>query len=450
MNKKILALMCALVFVVALVPCESVSAYESSYTLDSVNDDIVSKYGTSYYGNLTLNDLNYIVFEINGYVWCVVGGDVIYSNTDYNDTSLKLAVVGFAGGSSMFKGALGYLWDNSNESFVYKFQCGSPTTFYIGNASDYDRYGFDNESECLSYLSSNDIRVLACSQTVYDSSGNLIQRACGFGWDNVYNGELGYLDNIILKSLVLTDSAGVQTGETFRKVMFDYYSTSGVDLRNGDYRIRVYESVCYYKGYTKDVYDDFFPIVNVGEYAINDNYIQYDIQEAFNITSQNTDTSRITAWDIFFNTLVRSDHKYYQIVKYNDDGTCEYGGYVKISYPGDDSGYIATTTTDGINTSIENGGYIEEDVPAGVGSGTNTGDADLDADEDLTGNGDGVLDDVTGTKELMVSLQGVVDFVGSFPSVIGACLGFLPAWLQGLIYSAIGLGVILFIWKIVT
>ena len=52
--------------------------------------------------------------------------------------------------------------------------------------------------------------------------------------------------------------------------------------------------------------------------------------------------------------------------------------------------------------------------------------------------------------DIVNSLKGVLEFVGTFPLVIGAIFSFMPAWLQTLFIVGVGAGVVLFVWKVIT
>lgn len=252
--------------------------------------------------------------------------------------------------------------------------------------------------------------------------------------DPVYNPELGYLQNLIEKTVYLRDSEGHIDYSTYQRIVgFDSLSTSGLDLSTGEYSIRVYEQGCYYGHDVTTVYKDDYPLIYIGEYAIENNSITYDPWEAREKTTTETE-GWLSDWDLYWGQYERRDNMYYQIVKTNDDGSIEYGGYVKVVRLTDNDDGISSTVTPELVPDTD-GGFSDDRVDSGIGSGTNYEDAEMNADQDLENNINNP--DVSG--DIAKDIQSLIAYIGAVPQLLSALLSFLPEEYQQLIFVAFAL-----------
>lgn len=313
-------------------------------------------------------------------------------------------------------------WDYHNRSFHANSSCTS------GKYSE----------EQLSYANTDlDTLIPYCDVTLYCG----VEATDNYGWpseikfipDPVYNPELGYLQNLIEKTVYLRDSEGnIDYSTSQRIVGFDSLSTSGLDLSTGEYSIRVYEQGCYYGHDVTTVYKNDYPLIYIGEYAIENNSITYDPWEARDKTTTETE-GWLSDWDLYWGQYERRDNMYYQIVKTNEDGSIEYGGYVKVARLTDNDDGISSTVTPELEP--DTGGYSDDTVDSGVGSGTNYDDAEMNADDDLENNINS--SDVSG--DIAKDIQSLIAYIGAVPQLLGALLSFLPKEYQTLIYVAFAL-----------
>lgn len=253
-----------------------------------------------------------------------------------------------------------------------------------------------------------------------------------------YNRNLGYLQNVTSDNVFLTDADGnVDINSYQKKVTFDTTSTTGIDLSSGDYMIRVYGQMAFWKNGTNTLVNEDFPLVHYADYDASSGMFEYLSTDLFNMVTNNSENP-YNAFDTTFGQIIRSDNTYYQI--YNKT-TGEYGGYTKVTFTTVDGEEQHTITTVDENLQIDNSGYVGQKLPVSVGGGTTYEDAYLNS-KPVGSNSD------TNLSGLEATLNTFTSTLGAVPQAIGVVFGFLPSWCLGIFGLAFGLTGIVLLYKL--
>lgn len=423
--KKIGALMCVLVFAFGFCTTYSASedkTFEYLYNLCAVENDLQYKDGI---GEITYPS---------------------YLGTEYSEYAL-------------IKAKNGDLYMVLSNSDTFKIKCDETTInkvvhyrYWLVADSGYCRSTDDGKTWTSLFKPSStfnaDIQlglVDSSSHSLYDEPRRIVESSVPIMYGDYelfaktaesYNPEIGYLQNVNIRTAFLTDKDGNVDYNSFRrKVNYDMLTTSGIDLSQGDYCVRVYGQMAYYKTLDDVVYDDEFPLVYFGSYDVGDGSFSYMSQELYDLVTISS-SDPYTAWDIFSKKIVRSDYTYLQI--YNKS-TGECGGYLKIALL-PSSGTKQTTLDYDFN--VDNGGFIDKDVVVSAGSGTNYDDAEMNANKNYDNVINGNYDGFESAINSFTSTLGVV------PIAIGSVFSFLPAWCHDYIGLCFALLVALVVWKL--
>lgn len=272
-----------------------------------------------------------------------------------------------------------------------------------------------------------------------------------FGYEEFYSSELGYLNNIDIRLLKLTDSSGnVDVYSGLYRILFDSLSTTGVDLTQGNYFVRVYgQCAIYDKDW--DLVSPDMPLIFIGDadIGLDPTRVEYYKQAFFDAVTEGTGQDVIdaiyTAWNINFNGYLRRDTVYLQICKINDDASIEYGGFTKLAvqsvdYATLEDTYVISTVTPDLDQ--DDSGYSGEVVEEQIGHGTSYDDGNLDIEE----NG-GVTDS---GEDFVNSVNTLLNMIGAFPNIIGTLFSFLPPWCLQIAGIAFAVLVIVFFIKLAT
>lgn len=260
----------------------------------------------------------------------------------------------------------------------------------------------------------------------------------------VYAQDVGYLKNIKKKVLFkYGENYTVDSESAIHRISFDNTSTTGIDITDGNWVVRVFEQMAVYKRSepTVNCFPN-LPKVLIGEFPAENLTFDYNVQDALTLTTEETgEVDGYNAITTVMNGYVRSDNMFYQL--YNKL-TGKYGGYVLIKGDGTESnisnGTGTTVTPEG---DVDDGGYIETPVGGGTGIGSNYDDAEHDANESVS---DGTLGDAMNVLE--GALNEFTSSVKIVPKVVAECFSFLPDWCLKMFGATIGLACLLIIWKL--
>lgn len=334
-----------------------------------------------------------------------------------------------------------FVWRNSIWDRVgYGSGEGSINGIVFGCLSRFDVTPSPEDGTTSNFMN---FRVVYSTKEVVDEDGNIL---CVEGFNNSYNdssgddynSNIGYLQNITSTKAYLTNSFGVSDMDTASKrVYFAQTSTTGLDLLSGNYGIRMFSQMCYYKGDTSEIYDDDYPLIYINDFDIDDTLsITYVMKECLDMVNDGTE-SNVSWLETLFKRATRSDNVYLQIID-KDSGAC--GGYVKIAFynNGDYSASYVTTVDE--NLEIDEDGYFNVEIEEKVGGGATFEDAFENAEP----VGVNALAGVDSFVEVLNSLSS------SFDNVVLAIGGFfecLPSWVLGVFGLSVALVFLLFVIK---
>lgn len=324
--------------------------------------------------------------------------------------------------------------------------------YYVGVHDEWS--GFVHvTSGGYTYVKASEWELIACNYDVYygsySSKNGAIPNDDVYMYSNPFgdssgvggsvSANIGYLQDITSKIAYLTDNLGVSDMESARKyISFSSTTTSGLDLLSGNYSIRLYSQMCYYKGYTSEIFDDDYPLIYIDKFVVDDSLtIDYTMKACLDKVTKETE-SNVSWFDTLFRTAIRSDNVYLQIC--NED-TEEIGGYVKISFynNGDyETSYITTVDKD---LNVDENGYVNKEIYTEVGGGATY--------EDAVENSEPVGINALVGVDSFVDTLGM--FTDSFDDVTTAISGFfqcVPSWILAVFGLSIAFGFVLFIIKI--
>ena len=246
-----------------------------------------------------------------------------------------------------------------------------------------------------------------------------------------YNSSFGYLQNITCKTLYLDDEEGHKDLNTLRYVYsYDALSTTGIELTNGEYSVR------HYLKYV--VRDSAKKIVREYDLALCDVYDATNLKIVFDVytTRENYENMQgvepLSWWESGVLGYELYVYDYLQIVRTNEDGSIEYGGYVSLCDNAD--------TLDE-NMFEDTNGYIDKDIPSSSGSGSSYDNAENDANNNISNSGS--------LNEMESILNDYASTLGSIPIVVANIFGFMPSWCLGVVALSFSFLVILIVYKLV-
>lgn len=295
-------------------------------------------------------------------------------------------------------------------------------------------HSFDSFDDLPNYVLSDmsdievlysDVDILYCTRLCPDGETGYFYKT-GTALSN-YNKEIGYLQNLKHKRRALTDNSGTTNMSSMKNIFtFDTVTTTGINMSEGDYVVRVYGQMAFHKNGTHEIVNEDFPIVEFDEFDASNGYLEYTLQSIFDVVSESAE-SPYNVFDNAIKQIIRCDNVYLQIV---DRSTGEYGGYTKLytKKVGDAEEIVATTVTPELE--IDDGGYIDIDPPSSTGQGTTWDDAELNDKPTGTSN--------TDFADFESSLNSLVSGLASVPKAFGVMFSFLPSWCLNLLAISVG------------
>lgn len=443
-NKKqrIVAVFLSLVFAFMLVPFTDV------YARDIVVVKQGSSYDFDYYKNDKLvHNLSYNFSSPSGANIVIVGikgpaeGNITYGayslSPDINftftsstgsATAAQVTHVNVDGEKLYFVDYLNAFKDGSNYTF-------KPTNlsfpYYLVN------YYFDDNYNAIHY------RYIVALLKAGDTTGF----DCTFaGTEGGYSNEIGALKNVSRNTLYPDHANNVDS--VFWRFRYASKTTKGYNVKTKGTKIRVYESVTYYKRSDDSVYSE-SPKVLVGEYDATSLQFDMDVNEAFNKTTSETDSQYIAnAWTIMTKQIVRNDRIYLQVV----DADGNYGDYLRIGGHADNASNATdnpqtVVDEDGNEVSGEDGGYSKDDTDGDVGTSI---DGDLDtADDDANSKPEEKENIGDSLDHAIATIRSLIDMIRHIPEIISILFSFLPPWCLSVVALGFVALVVLIAYKLI-
>lgn len=314
------------------------------------------------------------------------------------------------------------LWKNygSNKSWAYL----NSLIF-----SMYDWYGYSVGS-----FVETDWNIIYSTQEIVSYDGTIL---CPLGYKEskeVYNSSLGYLQNVQKKDLTLDDEMYNPDYDSWQVMYtFDKSTTTGLDITTGGYSVR------HYTGYEVRDSDSnivrSYDIVLSGEYDASSCKISYPLYSTRQDAMDACGFEPLSWWEDSVLGYEHYIYDYLQIVRTNEDGSVEYGGYVKIS----EAGEVSTTLSD--DFTVDTGGYVDKDVPESSGSGSNYEDAEHDADMNAANSS-------TSSGDAINELNNLMSLVSMVPVAFARMFSFLPDWCLDSYGIFVMFGLSILVWRV--
>lgn len=261
-----------------------------------------------------------------------------------------------------------------------------------------------------------------------------------------YSNEIGALKNVARNTLYPDHANNVDS--VFWRFRYASKTTKGYNVKTSGTKIRVYESVTYYKRSDDSVYSE-SPKVLVGEYDATSLQFDMDVNEAFNKTTSETDSQYIAnAWTIMTKQIVRNDRIYLQVV--NAKGNC--GDYLRIGGHADNASNATdnpqtVVDEDGNEVSEENGGYSTDDTDGDVGTSI---DGDLDTADDDANSKPEEKENIGDSLDHAIStIRSLIDMIRHIPEIISILFSFLPPWCLSVVALGFVALVVLIAYKLI-
>lgn len=342
-------------------------------------------------------------------------------------------------------------WDTSNGVPVYI-------------ASDYDRYKQGSFSYYVTLTGFGGATVYSVNESVITENysnkyANFFYHVLtnkdvsdmdveGGGTDSEggYSNEIGALKNVSRNTLYPDHANNVDS--VFWRFRYASKTTKGYSVKTNGTKIRVYESVTYYKRSDDSVYSE-SPKVLVGEYDATSLQFDMDVNEAFNKTTSETDSQYIAnAWTIMTKQIVRNDRIYLQVV----DANGNFGDYLRIGGHADNASNASdnpqtVVDEDGNEVSEENGGYSTDDTDGDVGTSI---DGDLDTADDDANSKPEEKENIGDSLDHAIStIRSLIDMIRYIPEIISILFSFLPPWCLSVVALGFVALVVLIAYKLI-
>lgn len=321
----------------------------------------------------------------------------------------------------------GWKYRGSQSGKWHNMSQGSVNLYMTYSLNDFTRYG--SGTQWTPYYSNHNIYYKNTELLFYGSDVP------------IYDNSLGYLQNVKENRVYDEVPLGENVNDKFTaRWYYDDFSTTGIDLTDGNYMINYYQERWLVKGYKTDDVIEKSDRYLLGTYIVQNGYIQ-TYSEDIESTLAGQGFENWGFFDLLWNKFVTTHH-YFQIV---NTSTNEVGGYLHIYYT-DDNGkfgveYIGETLDNegnyddsGYKEFIDEDNITTDDADAGFTELEQNNEQTLEEWlEDLKGFTTDGLDDMDGADNLGNSLQAYASQVGNVTKGIGALFGVLPDWIVGLL-----------------
>ena len=392
--------------------------YVKDFDYSSINlPSVINSYN---YYMLAVNNDSYYLFLNNEPFSCVV-------RSAHSDGMGDFYYLCFPSASTYYLLLSDGSWKQVYSGISY-FSC----RYFLGNGSDASYNGFMHTTGGM---------LLECNSPIYSSSGTLLVNAyapsVGIGGD-IFSSSLGYLQDINRQFLYLEDDSFSLVEDTAAcRFTFANTTTTGLDITNGNWSIRHYMEIEVKnakKEYeTVEIYDK----VYLNEYPASDCKILYKQKDTIERLHEESGFDGLSWWDSNFLGYITYYNDYFQLVRTNEDGSVEYGGYVKVWQ---DEYNINHSSTLGEDGNQDDSGYNDNIVPGSHGSGDTYEEAEHDADENAANSSNS-------SGETLDELNNILSTISAVPEAFARMFSFLPDWCLTSIGISIVVGFAIVIWK---
>lgn len=455
-TRRMAALVCMLVVsLLTLMPSQAVRADAQTYakviSIDFTKDSGDNKYDGDYSASMT----------------CSVQSDYPVYSFAFNDASYGF--ITRAGSTAV---------DFYNKS-KFKVARGGEVVMQMDNAfgvssKNYDSityiycYGstFDQNSDSNKYVRSNCDYVVTADG--YDKCwAELLKVLSGGTSDSVVNGNtfsshtydssLGFLAGVELQQIhdKSKEKKGSPDGSGLMEtIIYNDKTTTGVDLKNGDYKIEVAWADAYLNAKKTAYYCEDKKKTTICKFdsklncksADSLNRYYYSVLDANKKCKDNsTEGFEPNMFDIITKHLSSQPTYWYRIVTKDN----RYSGWVKLGVKGggvDDITFPQDTyDNEDKKVDADHGGYHKDNSKEAIGSGDSKDEAIEDSVADSQRKDDNNVINNGSSKDLWDSLKEFVKGVESVPVMIADLFSFLPSWCLGLVASGFALMIALMI-----
>lgn len=455
-TRRMAALVCMLVVsLLTLMPSQAVRADAQTYvkviSIDFTKDSGDNKYDGDYSASMT----------------CSVQSDYPVYSFAFNDASYGF--ITRAGSTAV---------DFYNKS-KFKVARGGEVVMQMDNAfgvssKNYDSityiycYGstFDQNSDSNKYVRSNCDYVVTADG--YDKCwAELLKVLSGGTSDSVVNGNtfsshtydssLGFLAGVELQQIYdkSKDNKGSPYGSGLMEtIIYNDKTTTGVDLKNGDYKIEVAWADAYLNAKKTAYYCEDKKKTTICKFdsklncksadSLNRYYFSVldankkckdNSTEGFEPNMFDIITKHLSSQPTYWYRIVTKDNRYSGWVKLGVKG----GGVDDITFPQD------TYDNEDKKVDADHGGYHKDNSKEAIGSGDSKDEAIEDSVADSQRKDDNNVINNGSSKDLWDSLKEFVKGVESVPVMIADLFSFLPSWCLGLVASGFALMIALMI-----
>ena len=354
-------------------------------------------------GEITKYENNSVLYS---YALFTGGYDAVYSSSDGITWNVGSPVPSFITCNFNSDGSYDYLDSSYNTKLVY---------------SNYDLCGYVSGKLFLNGYS-------------YDS----------FDKPETYNSSLGYLQDLKRQFLYLEDDAWALVEDTAAcKFTFSDTTSSGLNITDGNWSVRHYMQIEIKKfnqrndGLVDTEIIQTYDTIYMNEYSAADLKVMYLQKDTLLKLHDESGFDGLSWWESNFLGYITYYNDYFQLVRTNEDGSVEYGGYVKLWQ--DDKNINYSVTLDE-NFEEDSGGYVDNVVPGTHGSGGTYEDAEHDADENASNSsGSG--------SELMEQVNDILSTVTAVPEIFARMFSFLPDWCLTFFGISVALAGAVLLWK---
>lgn len=337
------------------------------------------------------------------------------------------------------------------------------TGIYLNKVPSSFVYGYS--SKC-SYISSNcDYEVVG--NTVSDAQQKFLKFLNGESVDGVVNGNtfsshtydssLGFLAGVELQQIhdKSKEIKGSPDGSGLMEtIIYNDKTTTGVDLKNGDYKVEVAWADAYLNAKKTAYYSEDKKKTSICKFDAKLNCkssdslkrYYYSVLDANKKCKDNsTEGFEPSMFDIITKHLSSQPTYWYRIITKDN----RYSGWVKLGVKGggvDDITFPQDTyDNDDNKVDADHGGYHKDNSKEAIGSGDSKDEAIEDSVADSQRKDDNNVINNGSSKDLWDSLKEFVKGVESVPIMIADLFSFLPSWCLGLVASGFALMISLMI-----
>lgn len=455
-TRRMAALVCMLVVsLLTLMPSQAVRADAQTYakviSIDFTKDSGDNKYDGDYSASMTCSvqsDYPVYSFAFNDASYGFITRAGSTAVDFYNKSKFKVA----RGGEVVMQmdnafGASSKNYDSITYIYCYgsTFDQNSDSNKYVRSNCDYVVTA-DGYDKCWAEL----LKVLSGGTSDSVVNGNIFS-------SHTYDSSLGFLAGVELQQIhdKSKEKKGSPVGSGLMEtIIYNDKTTTGVDLKNGDYKIEVAWADAYLNAKKTAYYCEDKKKTTICKFdsklncksADSLNRYYYSVLDANKKCKDNsTEGFEPNMFDIITKHLSSQPTYWYRIVTKDN----RYSGWVKLGVKGggvDDITFPQDTyDNEDKKVDADHGGYHKDNSKEAIGSGDSKDEAIEDSVADSQRKDDNNVINNGSSKDLWDSLKEFVKGVESVPVMIADLFSFLPSWCLGLVASGFALMIALMI-----